>query len=91
MRLIVIVLFTAVVMAGWLWTLDSPSVAQTGSESEQIEATPEQEPDSEASGAPEEEGGNEESQQDRPTESLGVFVPTEKLPAGSSVSFPVDI
>jgi hypothetical protein len=91
MRLIVIVLLTAAVLSGWLWTLDSPSVAQTGSETEQVEATPEQEPESETGGAPEKGGEDGESKQDRPTESLRVFVPTEKLPAGSSVSFPVDI
>jgi len=50
----------------------------------------EEEPAEEAS-SEEASSGSEKPQGKSKSEGLEVFVPTEKLPAGSSVSFPVDI
>lgn len=97
MKLIAIVLCTLVVLAGWLWIPDSPSLAQAdpsvGQDEDEIEASQDGET---AQSAPETETNDEEtavagSDEEGSRGSLGVFVPSERLPAGSAVSFPVDI
>ena len=74
MKVIAMVFLIGLVLAGFLWALNSSSAeAQTGGGEEQAETVK----------------GAEDEEQDQST--LSVFVPKEKLPAGSSVSFPVDI
>ncbi len=91
MRRIVIVLLSVAALTGMLWLLDAPSVAQTESTSEPDEKPATQEQSNGAGQDTKEAAEEGETREDRPTESLKAFVPSEKLPAGSSVSFPVDI
>lgn len=91
MRRMLIVALAIAVLIGMLWSLNSPSVAQIDSNSEPAEEPAEQEQPGGAGQDTQEPAEEGETREDRPTESLKAFVPSEKLPAGSSVSFPVDI
>ena len=107
MRWIVSAAFTSAVLLAWLWspTMTSTAAAEAAAKQEPAaqqeppaddqetigEAEPTEEVPAEKEPAEEASSGSEEPRDEPKSEGLEVFVPTEKLPAGSSVSFPVDI
>ena len=64
---------------------------ETIGEAEPTEEVPNENEPAEGASTEEASTGSEEPRDEPKSEGLEVFVPTEKLPAGSSVSFPVDI
>jgi len=78
MKLIRFTMLVLLLVAGALMVFGSPGAAERDQAAEASEAT--------AGGSPgaEETSGGE-------AEPLEVFVPTERLPADSAISFPVDI
>jgi hypothetical protein len=78
MKLIRFSILILLLVAGALIVFDSPGSAEREQASEA--------PESASAGSPQ----AEETEEDEP-EPLETFIPTERLPADSAISFPVDI
>ena len=88
MKFVRLSILILLVIAGALLVIDTPGPA--GAEQASHAATPGSEVDSGSSsaGSSPTEAGPEAEGEDQ---SLETFIPTEKLPADSAISFPVDI
>lgn len=84
MKLIRFSILVLLLVAGALVAVGTPGSAENGSASEVAAPEPQE---SAASGGPQ----AEEAPEEEDAAPLETFVPTERLPADSAISFPVDI
>lgn len=84
MKIIRISILVLLLVAGALIAVGTPGSAENGSASEVAAPEPQE---SSSAGSP----GTEEAPEEEDAPPLETFVPTERLPADSAISFPVDI